>query len=253
MTGTGKQSHRYATGLSVWFLYRRSICRVQTKICRRLNLYGLPTTILNRCKRKHGGIMFDNSVLRANARRQLGNNIFGKTWLMMVLASFIFSAIVGVASATVVGCIIIIGPLSYGYCRLLVKLVCGKTEVDFADFITGFTENFTQSLLLGLLSSLFIILWSLLFVIPGIIKSYSYSMCFYIQQQSANKDWQYCLNKSKELMQGNKMKLFLLDLSFLGWYILGALCFGIGTLFVVPYHQTARANFYMNLVADKEI
>ena len=197
--------------------------------------------------------MFDNSVLRANARKQLGNEIFGKTWLMMVLACFIFSALQGLAASTVVGSIIVLGPLSYGFCRMLVKLVCGKNNVDFADFVVGFTENFTQSLLLGLLSNLFIFLWSLLFVIPGIIKAYSYSMCFFIQQQSANKDWKYCLDKSKELMEGNKMKLFLLDLSFLGWYILGSLCFGIGVLFVIPYHQTPRANFYMNLVADKAI
>ncbi len=197
--------------------------------------------------------MFDNSVLRANARKQLGNEIFGKTWLMMALACFIFSAIQGLATATIAGSIIVLGPLSYGFSRMLVKLVCGKTEIDFADFVTGFTENFTQSLLLGLLSSLFIFLWSLLFVIPGIIKTYSYSMSFFIQQQSANKDWQYCLDKSKELIEGKKMQLFLLDLSFLGWYILGALCFGVGMLFVIPYHQMARANFYMNLVADKAI
>lgn len=197
--------------------------------------------------------MNDNSVLRSNARKQLGENIFGKTWLMMVLACFIFSALEGVASMTVVGSIILIGPLSYGFCRLLVKFVCGKTEIDLAEFLTGFTENFTQSLLLGLLSTIFICLWALLLVIPGIIKTYSYSMCFFIQQQSNDKDWKYCLDKSKELMEGNKMRLFLLDLSFLGWYILGALCLGIGVLFVVPYHQTARANFYLNLVADKAV
>lgn len=197
--------------------------------------------------------MSENYVLRANARKQLGGNIFAKDWLMVLLVCLIISAISGTLSATGVGVIIVAGPLSYGLSRICVRRVCNDGEVDLGDLLKGFTENFAQSLLLGLLSSLFIALWSLLFIIPGIIKSYSYSMCFYIQQQSPNKDWKYCLDKSKELMNGYKMKLFLLDLSFIGWYILGALCLGIGVLFVEPYHEMARANFYMNLVANKEV
>ncbi len=197
--------------------------------------------------------MSENYVLRANARKQLGGNIFAKDWLMVLLVCLIISAISGALSATAVGVIIVAGPLSYSLSRICVRRVCNDGEVDLGDLLKGFTENFAQSLLLGLLSSLFIALWSLLLIIPGIVKSYSYSMCFYIQQQSPNKDWKYCLDKSKELMNGYKMKLFLLDLSFIGWYILGALCLGVGVLFVEPYHEMARANFYMNLVANKEV
>ena len=58
-----------------------------------------------------------------------------------------------------------------------------------------------------------------------------------------------CITESRRIMSGNKMRLFLLDLSFIGWYIVGALCFGIGTLWVNAYHQMARANFYEDLCA----
>ena len=197
--------------------------------------------------------MVENSILRDNARGQLGRKIFGEVWLMMLLACFIVAAIEGVAGVTYVGTIVIAGPLSYGLCRVLVKRVRNEGKVELGDLFDGFKEAFTDSLLLGLLQSIFIFLWTLLLVIPGIIKSYSYAMSSFIQQDSRNKNWRDCLDASRDMMDGYKMQLFLLDLSFLGWYIVGALCFGIGTLFVIPYHQMARANFYMALVAERGI
>lgn len=196
--------------------------------------------------------MVENSVLRENSRGQLGGKLFGELWLMMLLACFIVAALEGVAGFTYVGTIIVLGPLSYGLCRVLVKRVKNEGKVELGDLFDGFKEAFTDSLLLGLLQSIFVFLWSLLLVIPGIVKSYSYAMSSFIQQDSPNKNWKQCLDASIDMMNGNKMQLFLLDLSFLGWYILGALCFGVGTLFVIPYHQMARANFYMALVAERE-
>ena len=69
-------------------------------------------------------------------------------------------------------------------------------------------------------------------------------MSTFIQQDAENKDWKLCLEKSIEMMNGKKWKLFLLDLSFIGWYLLGILCLGVGVLFVIPYHEQARAEFY---------
>ena len=197
--------------------------------------------------------MVENSILRDNARGQLGRKIFGEVWLMMLLACFIVAAIEGVAGITYVGTIVIAGPLSYGLCRVLVKRVRNEGKVELDDLFDGFKEAFTDSLLLGLLQGIFIFLWSLLLVIPGIIKSYSYAMSSFIQQDSRNKNWRDCLDASCDMMDGYKMQLFLLDLSFLGWYIVGALCLGVGTLFVIPYHQMARANFYMALVAERGV
>lgn len=194
--------------------------------------------------------MVENYVLRSNARKQLGNNIFGETWLLAVLVLVVEGAIVSALAFTAVGSLLVMGGLTYGIARIFVKVMRGNAKIDIVSLFDGFRENFGQTFLLGLLSSLFTALWSILFVIPGIIKYYSYSMAFYIQQDEENKDWKYCLDKSISMMKGHKWQLFCLDLSFIGWYILGAIFFGVGMLFVMPYHETAKANFYEALRAE---
>ena len=104
-------------------------------------------------------------------------------------------------------------------------------------------------MILGFLKNIFIMLWMLLLIVPGIVKSYSYAMAYYLRQDDVSKEKQAIdyINQSKEMMNGYKWKLFCLDLSFIGWYIVGALCLGIGVFFVAPYHEVARANFYEEL------
>lgn len=192
-----------------------------------------------------------SSELRRRARGQLGGRIFDTAWLMMVLVLIIYGAISGFAAMTLIGGLLVGGPLSYGLTRVQARLVNESGyEVDLSDLFKGFSESFTQSLVLGFMQTLFTALWSVLFVVPGIVKTYAYSMAFYIQQQSDDKNWKKALDQSRRLMRGNKMKLFLLDLSFIGWYILGGMCFGIGVLFVYPYHMTARANFFDSLLKN---
>lgn len=196
--------------------------------------------------------MVKNSIIRKNAMMQLGGNIFAKPYLMVLVAYLIVSAIIGAASSVVIGAIIVGGPLMFGFCRILVDLVKGKDEVDLGDIFKGFSENFAQSFLLYLMISVYTLLWTLLFLVPGIVKSYSYSMAFYIMQDDPAKDWKTCIDESRAMMKGHKWQLFCLDLSFVGWYILGTLCCCFGILFVYPYYQTARANFYMALKAMNE-
>ncbi len=191
--------------------------------------------------------MLPNKELRRMARAQLGSSIFSNYWLMMLVACLIGSVIVSITSFFPVLALIVIGPVSFGLARLSANRAKGKEQIEFGDLFSGFSENFANSCILGLLSTIFIFLWSLLFLIPGIVKSYSYSMAYYIQQDDPSKDWRTALNESRAMMRGYKGKLFLLDLSFIGWYILGALCFGIGILFVAPYVTMARTNFYFSL------
>lgn len=194
--------------------------------------------------------MVMNSELKRNARAQLGGNIFASGWLMMLLACLIVSLIEGLGAYTVIISLLTIGPLSYGLMRCMVNVIEGKNKAaEINDLFCGFSENFTNSFLLGLITEIFIALWSLLFVIPGIVKAYSYSMAPYIQQKESNKEWKYCLDRSIAMMDGQKSQLFVLDLSFIGWYLLGSICLGIGIFFVLPYHQMARANFFEALYA----
>ena len=191
--------------------------------------------------------MSTNKELRAKARENLGGGIFQTMWLLTLVVILIVSAILGVASYTVIGAILLTGPMEYGLCRILTATARGKKDIDFARLFDAFKEDFGNVVLLGFLKELFIALWSLLFIIPGIVKSYSYAMAAFIQQDAEDKNWKKSIDQSRAMMDGQKLKLFCLDLSFIGWYILGALCFGVGVFFVMPYHEQARAEFYEDL------
>lgn len=121
----------------------------------------------------------------------------------------------------------------------------------FLAFRGGRTYNYFVNVLL---TSIFTGLWSLLFIIPGIVKSYSYAMTFYILEDmhKAGKEVGVteAITKSRQMMKGHKFQLFVLDLSFIGWGILATLALGIGWLWLVPYIQTTKAEFYRKLAAN---
>lgn len=101
---------------------------------------------------------------------------------------------------------------------------------------------FFKFLLLDILRNIYIFLWSLLFFIPGVIASYRYSMAVYILLDNPEYSVSECIRLSKEMMSGKKLELFVLDLSFIGWFILTIIPFV--SLYVLPYRETTRANFY---------
>lgn len=191
------------------------------------------------------------SVLKGKAIKNLGGSLFTGAWMLMTLACLIYSTIISSASsAAFVGMLIIMGPLSYGLAKLQVAVARGNkfTPASLKDLFSAFTNNFKNTCALGILQYLFLWLWSLLLIFPGAMMSYSYSMAFYILQDNPDMTWRQALDESRRLMYGNRGKLFALDLSFIGWYILGGMLLGVGTAFVAPYHEMARAHFYLDLV-----
>ena len=100
--------------------------------------------------------------------------------------------------------------------------------------------------------ALFVFLWSLLLIIPGIIKAYAYAMTVYIAEENPDMDPREAMKKSEEMMMGHKKELFVLDLTFIGWFLLSMLTFGILLLFVQPYLYTAHAHFYLSLKPQEE-
>ena len=186
-----------------------------------------------------------SSDIRAKARQNLGNNIFSNTWLLALVMIMIVSACLGIASSTVIVPLIITGPLMVGASGIMLSLNRGTNEVKLEKTFSGFsTDNLGENILLGLISSLFIFLWSLLLIIPGIVKSYSYSMIYFIKSDHPEYTWKQCLEESSRIMNGNKARLFFLDLSFIGWFIVGSICFGVGTLWVSTYMEESHAVFY---------
>lgn len=190
--------------------------------------------------------MINRQAIKENAKVQLGKNLFGKLWLMALLVCLIQSAIIGVASNILpIASLILAGPLGVGVAFIFLGLARGRNEVKIEEIFTvGFSEQFGRNLVLGLLMGIFVALWSLLLVVPGIIKGYSYRMAYYIANDHPEYTWRQCLDESIKMTNGHKMELFVLDLSFIGWYIVGWLCLGIGTLWVMPYHMASVANYY---------
>lgn len=119
-------------------------------------------------------------------------------------------------------------------------------------------RDFVPVLLIQIISSIFVTLWSFLFVIPGIIKGYSYSQAFFIYKDiKSNPSYDESLSalnyitESRLLMKGHKGRLFYIDLSFIGWYLLSGLTLGIGFLFLNPYTNATKAAFYNDLAKDR--
>lgn len=191
--------------------------------------------------------------IKAEARAMLGSGIFADGWLMALLVCLIAQVICAAAGTIVpgIGAVLVMGPIYCGLSGVFLNRRRTARSIKVGDMFGGFND-FGQTFLLGLLVSLFTALWSLLFVVPGIVKFYSYSQAYNIKADHPDYDWRACINASKEMMRGHKAELFVLDLSFLGWYILGALCLGFGTLWVYPYHFAARTVFYDKLKGETD-
>lgn len=119
-----------------------------------------------------------------------------------------------------------------------------------------FTDGrFIPELLNYLFNSIFTYLWTLLFIVPGIIKGYSYALTPYIVNDMVGSGKEVKMTtgitESRHLMSGYKWQLFMLDLSFIGWYFVALITLGIGLIWVVPYVQTTKANFYRQLAGDQ--
>lgn len=189
--------------------------------------------------------MISRAAIKANAKAQLGNNLFGNTWLMALVVGLVYSVIIGAAGMTYAGIIILVGPMGVGLASVFLSLARGDGEVRLERMFTdGFSQQFGRNLLLGFLRGLFTALWSMLFVVPGIVKHYAYSMSFYIAADHPEYTWNQCMDASKRMTAGHKGELFVLDLSFIGWFFVGALCLGVGSLWVTPYYNASWANYY---------
>lgn len=186
------------------------------------------------------------SELKARARAQLGGGIFQNAW-MTALGVCALIGLIGAAAGSIlpaIGALIIIGPLEYGQAYLFLKQARDGQRMQLGDMFRGFQDDFGCTFLIGLMTWLFTALWSLLLVIPGIVKAYAYSMAYYVKLDHPDYGWKACIDESRRLMNGHKLEKFVLDLSFIGWILVGALCLGVGTLWVTPYMAAAEAHFY---------
>ena len=147
---------------------------------------------------------------------------------------------VGLLSLIFIGNVISVGEQYY-----FIKNHYGNPALN--EIFQCFKGNYLNVVKIMLIMELKITLWLLLLVVPGIIKAYEYSMIPYLLAENPNITTDEAFSLSKQMTTGQKMNLFVLDLSFLGWYFLGFLCFGIGALFVKPYDVAAFTEVYLIL------
>lgn len=121
-----------------------------------------------------------------------------------------------------------------------------KTEgLKMEEMFWTFKEDYGGNVLMMFLISLYTALWSMLFVVPGIVKGYSYSLAMYIKSENPQISASQAIELSKKMTNGRKMDLFVLDLSYIGWFLLSGITFNIlGILYVLPYYQAAKAFAY---------
>ena len=141
------------------------------------------------------------------------------------------------------------GVIQLGYGQFLLKQH-DKLEPTWNDLFSQF-HRFGQGFAQKFLRGLYCFLWGLLFIIPGIVKAYSYAMTPYIMAENPDMSAQDAIRASMELMDGHKGELFWLRLTFIGWDILAALTLNLGHLALNPYKNAAEAAFYRELISDR--
>jgi uncharacterized membrane protein len=193
-------------------------------------------------------MVISNKELMANARSQLK----GK-WGSVIIVSILYVLLIGIpGSLPKIGGIINLilgGPLAFGFSYYFLSFT-RNSDPKFEDLFKGFSD-FSRTIVAYLLMIVFIILWLLLLIVPGIIAAISYSMTFYILVDNPDMSAQEAIKRSKELMTGNKKRFFYLFGRFTGWFILCIVTAGIGFIWLIPYVSVSTAHFYKSLLPDQ--
>ncbi len=145
---------------------------------------------------------------------------------------------------SIVSCIIG-GPIYFGVEGYFLKLASYE-HAEFSDMFSGFSL-FKSNFVLHILKMIFIVLWTLLLIVPGIIAAIKYSMAYYILNDNPEIGGLEAIRRSKEMMEGHKMRFFEMWLGFLGWFLLGIVTLGLGMIYAAPYYRAAKTNFYLDL------
>jgi len=187
----------------------------------------------------------DRAGLKAKAKKSIEGKVFTLFALFLLMS-------IAVAILTTItfglGSIFLAGGVMMSTAFIFLGVVNSNRRPDIKDLMYGFKEKTYLSGLIGYLRySIFTALWSLLFVIPGIVKGISYSMMFYIMVDHPTMDAGEAQKKSMAMTMGHKGELFVLYLSFIPWYLLTILTLGLASIYVAPYMNSTFALYYEGL------
>lgn len=194
--------------------------------------------------------MFDLRSFKSAALNQLKGR-----WKVPCIATLILIAVFAViegSSALTYGTIggilstFVYGSSAIAFTNIFILLYLSNDRITFSDFVNGFSD-FLRGFLGMLWMSLWIFLWSLLFVIPGFIKAFAYSQIFFILSDNPKIGVIKAMNISKVITQGHKADIFCLAFSFIGWYFLGIITGGVLFVWIIPYEMATFTNAYYYL------
>lgn len=158
---------------------------------------------------------------------------------------FLLVAALAASSFAMIFSIFVSNPLQVGKNRYFMKVRLQPAQFRELFFVFSDAKRYYMNVVkTQFLRTLFESLWSLLFIIPGIIKSYEYRMIPYIMAENPSLSSKRAFELSKRMTDGEKWNIFILDLSFIGWSLLGTLACGIGVYFVQPYFEATYAELY---------
>ncbi|HAY89286.1 MAG TPA: hypothetical protein DCY51_07585 [Bacteroidetes bacterium] len=187
--------------------------------------------------------MMKNTITMSNQDIiSYAKNKVSQNWGLAIVGSLVYAVITSIASMLSIGVILVSGPLSLGYAYWSL-FILRKDRFEVEHLFDGF-KNFVNALVTYLLMILLVFAWTLLLIVPGIIKALAYSQAIFILADEPETKGMDALRKSEAMMKGNKTKYFLMGLLFL---LLGIACIftlGIGFLFLAPVIQVSLAKFY---------
>lgn len=195
-----------------------------------------------------GGLIVGSSFIPQFSFRIDGQDISNIRDLLNLISARSISAF-GLGSLLGLAQFLIGGVIEVGFAGYLLKQH-NRNDLQLQDLFSQF-HRFGQGFAQKFLRNLYVTLWGLLFVIPGIVKGYAYAMTPFIMAENPDMSANDAITVSVELMNGHKGELFTLDLTFIGWSILAALSCNIGNLALNPYRNAAYAAFYKDLTAQK--
>jgi uncharacterized membrane protein len=186
-----------------------------------------------------------SSDYRERARQSLSGRWFEPIMVNVILIMISASTgwITEVIPQLSIFSITISGPLYLGVAFYFSQFVVNNDR-GISDMFYGFNFLWGKSIVLFFFTGLFTLLWLLCFIVPGIIKAFAYAMAPYILADVPTMSAFDALDESQTMMEGRKWELFKLGFSFIGWFLLSILSFGILLIWIIPYMQTAFAAFY---------
>lgn len=166
-------------------------------------------------------------------------------WFAAIVAFLLYVVLFALLDMTGIG-ILFSGLLTFGYaafCLTLIQTKKARVGAFFGGMFRKMFKKWGASFLMGLYTCL----WSLLLIIPGIVKYYAYAMTPYIMMEKPDMGINDAITKSREMMKGHKWQLFWLDVSFTGWMLLSILTLGVALVYAWPYYNAAKAAFYKEI------